>query len=204
MTNPLCEEPMWPSTNIPVSHTLNKHSVPSDNTYEGIIAWFCAMGNYPAPKPLPFHPNLSCLSDIPTPEHWNHSWGVSTHLTCAYNTLASTSLPKWFQICPRFPYFVIISQILASEVLLCTSENTHKMSEALSKLSKHRDSQQKDRTAQARMALGRVHSTIKKFKQVSCSFWVITVTVLHNYRKQKAPKTLQQTFTFQLLCNVIK
>lgn len=54
------------------------------------------------------------------------------------------------------------------------------------------------------MALGRVHCTIKKFKRVSCSFWVITVTVMHNYGEQNAPKILGQTFTFQLLCNVIK
>lgn len=34
-----------------------------------------------------------------------------THLTCAHNTLLSTFLPKWFPICPTFPYFVIAAKL---------------------------------------------------------------------------------------------
>lgn len=157
MTNPPSEEPMWPSTNILLSHTLNKHSVPSDNSYEETAAWFWVMWNYPAPRPLNFHPNLSCVCYIPTPEHWNPSLCTEppevfrhrTHLTCAHKTLASASLSRWFPVCPTFPSFVItvkffqvkcccalgLGCVLEHKAAVCTPENTHKMSEAVSKLS---------------------------------------------------------------------
>lgn len=117
-------EPMWPSTNILLSDTLNKHSVPSDKSYEERAAWFWAMWNCPAPRPLTFHSNIQlcmlhsytwALGSLPL---YRTTQGVSTQDTFTL----STFFPSWFPVCPTFPYFVIIVKF--SQVKCCCARGS--------------------------------------------------------------------------------